>query len=61
MNPAKAVTLEAVGHLPETCSMEDVLDKVHVVAQVLEGLEDAEAGRLVTSEQLLQKVEEWGT
>ena len=61
MNPAKEVTLEAVSSLPETCSMDDVLDKVHLVAQVMEGLEDAEAGRLITTEQLLAKVEEWGT
>ena len=60
MNPAKEVTLQAVGSLPETCSMDDVLDRVNVVAQVMEGLEDAEAGRLITTEQLLKKVEEWG-
>ncbi len=61
MSPAKEVTLEAVGSLPETCSMDEVLDKVNLVAQVLEGLEDAKAGRLITTEQLLKEVDEWGT
>ncbi len=61
MSPAKEVTLEAVGSLPETCSMDEVLDKVNLVAQVLEGLEDAEAGRMITTEQFLKEVDEWGT
>jgi predicted transcriptional regulator len=61
MNAAKEVTLQAVRSLPESCSMDDVLDKVNLVAQVLGGLEDAEAGRLISTEQLLKKVDEWGT
>lgn len=61
MNPAKEVTLQAVRSLPETCSMDDVLDKVSLVAQVLEGLEDAKAGRVISTEKLLKKVDEWGT
>lgn len=60
MNSAKEATVEAVRKLPETCSMDDVLDQVNLVAQVLEGLEDAEAGRLITTEQVLKKVAEWG-
>ena len=60
MSPAKEVTLEAVKSLPDGCSMDDVLYGVYVVSQVLEGLEDAEAGRLLTTEELLQQVDEWG-
>jgi predicted transcriptional regulator len=60
MSPAKAVTLEAVASLPETCTMDEVLDKVNLVTQVLEGLEDAEAGRTITTDQLLAKVDAWG-
>jgi hypothetical protein len=50
MSRAKDLTLKAVGSLPDSCSIDDVLDTVHVVAQVLEGLEDADAGRLISSE-----------
>jgi len=31
----------------------------NLVTEVLEGLEDAEAGRLISTEQLLKKVDEW--
>lgn len=61
MNPAKQVTLEAVKRLPETCTMDEVLDKVNLVAQVLEGVQDADAGRLISTDQLLEKVDEWGS
>ena len=60
MATARQATLEAVRMLPESSSMDDVLDQVYVVAQVMEGLADAEAGRLLTTEELLLKVEQWG-
>lgn len=33
--------------------------EIDFVAQVLEGLKDAEAGRLLTTEELLKRVETW--
>ena len=60
MHSAKEATLEAVKSLPDSCSMDDVLYRVYFVSQVLEGLEDAEAGRLLTTEKLLEQVAEWG-
>jgi predicted transcriptional regulator len=33
--------------------------RVNLVAQVLEGLADAESGRTVTTEELLERVEQW--
>jgi predicted transcriptional regulator len=59
MSPAKVAMLEAVGNLPESCTMDEVLDRVNLVAQVLEGIEDVEAGRVLTTEELLRQVEQW--
>ncbi len=61
MVSAKEAAIEAVNTLPDGCSMDDVLYRVYLVTQVLEGQEDAEAGRLVSTDELLQKVAEWGT
>ncbi len=33
--------------------------EIDIVAQVLEGLKDAETGRLLTTEELLKRVEQW--
>lgn len=59
MRPARQLTLDAVKNLPESCTMEDVLYQVHLVAQVVKGWEDAEAGRLISSDELLGQVEQW--
>jgi len=34
--------------------------EINFVAQVLEGLKDAEDGRLLSTEDLLAKVDQWG-
>ncbi len=60
MHSVKEAAIEAVHTLPDGCSMDDILYQVYLVSQVLEGLEDAEAGRLMTTDELLKKVEEWG-
>ncbi len=60
MVSAKATAMEAVNTLPDGCSMDDVLYRVYLVTQILEGQKDAEAGRLLSTDELLEKVEEWG-
>jgi predicted transcriptional regulator len=32
---------------------------IHLVAQVFEGLKDAEEGKVLTTEELLNRVEQW--
>ena len=60
MYSVKEAAIAAVNSLPDSCSMDDVFYEVYLVSQVLEGLEDAKAGRVVTTDELLKKVEEWG-
>jgi predicted transcriptional regulator len=55
----KDVVIETIKRLPDECSVEDIMYEIDFVAQVLEGLKDAEAGRLLTTEELLKKVEQW--
>ncbi|HDQ04643.1 MAG: hypothetical protein A2Y81_01025 [Nitrospirae bacterium RBG_13_43_8] len=59
MGLLKEVTIETIKRLPDECSAEDIMYKVNFVAQVLEGLRDAESGKLVTAEELLNRVEQW--
>lgn len=55
----KEVAIETIKRLPDECSLEDIMHEIDYVAQVLEGLKDAESGRLLTTEELLKRVEEW--
>lgn len=60
MVPARKAALDAIAALPDSSSMLDVLYRVQVVARVLEGIEDAEAGRTISTEELLEQIDSWG-
>lgn len=55
----KEIAIETIKRLPDECSAEDIMYGVNLVAQVLEGLKDAEAGKLLSTEELLKRVEQW--
>ena len=55
----KEAVVETIKRLPGECSAEDIMYEINFVAQVLDGLKDAEEGKLLTTEELLKRVEEW--
>ena len=55
----KEIAIETIKRLPDECALEDIMYEIDFVAQTLEGLKDAEAGRLLTTEELLKRVEKW--
>lgn len=57
MGLLKEISIEAIKKLPDECSLEDIMYEINFVAQVFEGLKDAEDGRLLTPEELLSRVE----
>lgn len=59
MGLLKESAIESIKRLPEECSIEDIMYRIDLVAQVIEGLKDAESGRLITTEELLEKVDQW--
>ena len=59
MNLLKSAAIKTIEQLPEECSLDDIMYEINFVAQVLEGLKDAEKGRLLTTEELLERVEKW--
>ena len=55
----KEIIIESIKRLPDECSPEDIMYRINLVAQVLEGIQDAEAGRVITTEELLERVDQW--
>jgi transcriptional regulator of heat shock response len=55
----KEATLEVIKKLPDDVSAEDIMEKVNFVNQVLEGLTASEAGRSISTEELLERIEKW--
>jgi len=59
MSSLKEATIETIKRLPDKCTLEDMMYQINFVAQVLDGLEDAELKRLISTEELLEKVDQW--
>ena len=59
MGTIKEAAIETIKQLPDDCSLEDIMYKIDFIAQVLDGLKDAEEGKFLTTEELLQRVGQW--
>ncbi len=59
MDMLKEITIETIKRLPDGCSFEDIMCEINFLAQVLNGLKDAESGDLLTTKELLKRVEQW--
>jgi len=55
----KEATIEIIKRLPDDCSLEDIMYEINFVAQVIEGLTDAESGKLLTTDEILNRVDQW--
>jgi len=53
------MAVEAIKQLPDTASAEEMMYQINLVANVIEGLKDVEAGRTYTTDEVLQKVKKW--
>ena len=59
MSLLKETAIESIRRLPDECTVEDIMYRIDLVAQVYEGLNDAESGRLITTEELIERVDQW--
>ena len=59
MDLLKATAIETIKKMPDGSTLENIMYQINLVAQVLEGVKDAEEGRLITTEELLARVEKW--
>jgi predicted transcriptional regulator len=59
MTSLKDVAIERLKKLPDNVTLEDIMYEINFIAQVVEGLKDAEQGNTITTEELLKKVEQW--
>lgn len=57
-NPKQAV-LEMVQGLPDDASLEDIQYHLFVLQKIERGLEDAEAGRVVSQEEMEKRFVRW--
>jgi hypothetical protein len=59
MELLKEATIETIKRLPDGCSPQNIMYRVNLVAQLLEGIHDADAGWCITTDELLERVDRW--
>lgn len=57
----KEAVLQAIRHLPDDVSLEDISAEVALLAKIREGVADADAGRVVPHEQIERELRTWIT
>lgn len=59
MPTLKDITIEVLKNLSPSASLEEIMYKINLAAQVMEGINDAEEGKVMTTEDLLKRVDTW--
>ena len=55
----KEASIEALKNLPEVASIEDIMYQINLTAKVFKGLEDEANEKVITTDQLLDRVAKW--
>ena len=59
MPTVKQAVLDVLQRLPDDCTWEDIRYHLYVAKSVMAGLEDMEAGRVITHDEMKQSVSQW--
>lgn len=59
MPTLKDVTIEVLKNISPSASLEEIMYKINLAAQVMEGIRDAEQGRVITMDELVKRVDSW--
>ncbi len=59
MPTLKDITIEVLKNISPSASLEEIMYKINLAAQVMEGMKDAEDGRLISIEDLLKRIDSW--
>lgn len=59
MNTLQEATIKTIQNLPDSCTLDDIMYEINFVAQVYEGLEDSRNGKVISTDELLKKVDSW--
>ena len=57
MPTLKDVTIEVLKNLPSSASLEEIIYRINLAAQVVEGVKNAEEGKTLSTEDLLKRID----
>ncbi|HEX4939796.1 MAG TPA: hypothetical protein VFX11_14055 [Candidatus Kapabacteria bacterium] len=56
---AKQEALEAIQRLPDNVDFEEIVYRFYVLNKIHQGMQDIEAGRTISHEDLVREIERW--
>ncbi len=56
---AKQEALDIIASLPDTVELEEIVYRLYVINKIQQGMQEAEAGQGISSEELLHEIEQW--
>ena len=59
MDTAKEQVQKILGILPDSASLEDIQYHIYVHQKIEQGLSDADAGRVITHEEAMRRLDQW--
>ena len=59
MPTLKEISIEVLKNIPANASLEEIMYRINLAAQVMEGISDAEKGNTLTTADLLKRIDSW--
>lgn len=59
MATLKDVTIEVLKNISPSASLEEIMYKINLTAQVMEGIQDVEQGKVITTDELIKRINSW--
>lgn len=56
---AKQDAIEAIEQLPDDVALDEIVYRLYVINKVRQGMQDVDAGRTLSSEELKREIEQW--
>jgi predicted transcriptional regulator len=56
---AKQDAIEAIERLPDNVDFDEIVHRLYVLHKIRQGMQDVEAGRGLSSEELAREIEQW--
>ncbi len=55
----KELVMEVTSTLPDTATIDDIIEAIYIRLKIEEGIEDAENNKGLSTEELLKEIEKW--
>lgn len=55
----KELVMEVTNSLPDTATLDDIIEAIYIRLKIEEGIKDVENNKELTTEELLEEIEQW--